>query len=142
MYRILHAIHRDNQGAVAFPLAGKLTDVEKNDAIAFLPHSAEATRAYERATAEFAGSDQLVAVVVYARDTGLTDADKARAAADASAFAAYADGGRVSPPIPSDDGKALLVTFPLAGDEDAQAASIERSKTAWVRAGSPACGPP
>src|SRR5690242_7510619 len=122
MYRILYAIHRVIQSvssllsaavagrwskwlvvliwaaiaAVAFPLAHQLSGVEKNDAITYLPHSAEATRAYQRATAEFAGADQLVAVVVYARDAGLTDPDKHKIETDAAAFAALAEGGRVA----------------------------------------------
>jgi RND superfamily putative drug exporter len=33
----------------------------------------------------------MVAVVVYARDTGLTEADRAAAEADRAAFARYAD---------------------------------------------------
>ncbi|GAA1787678.1 MMPL family transporter [Luedemannella flava] len=114
--------------AVAFPLAGKLTDVEKNDAISFLPNSAEATRAYELATREFAGAEQLPAVVVYARDTGLTPADLAKATADAAAFAPLAEAGRVSQVIVSDDRKAAIVSFLVAGDQDALAASVEKIK--------------
>ncbi len=123
--------------AVAFPLASKLGEVEKNDAVSFLPHSAEATRAYELASAEFAGSEQLVAVVVYARDTGLTAADKAKANADAATFAAFAEGGRVSPLVVSEDGQAAIVSFPLAGDEEAQTAATEKIKNQAGTGGEP-----
>lgn len=102
------------------PLAVKLADVVTDDAVAWLPRTAEATKAFERAEAAFPGSDRLVAVAVYARDNGLTDADRAKAEADRAAFARYAEGGEVPPAIVSDDGKALLISFPLAGDEDQQ----------------------
>jgi RND superfamily putative drug exporter len=105
------------------PLAIKLADVVTDDAVAWLPRTAEATRAFERAEAAFPGSDRLVAVAVYARDTGLTDADRAKAETDRTAFARYAEGGQVPPAIVSGDGKALLVSFPLAGDEDQQSES-------------------
>jgi len=105
------------------PLAIKLADVVTDDAVAWLPRTAEATQAFERAEAAFPGSDRLVAVAVYARDTGLTDADRAKAEADRTVFTRYAEGGEVPPAIVSDDGKAILISFPLAGDEDQQADS-------------------
>ncbi|GAA4468155.1 MMPL family transporter [Phytohabitans houttuyneae] len=105
------------------PLAVKLADVVTDDAVAWLPRTAEATQAFERAEAAFPGSDRLVAVAVYARDAGLTDADRAKAEADRAAFARYAEGGQVPPAIASEDGKALLLSFPLAGDDDQQVES-------------------
>ncbi|MDQ7903006.1 MMPL family transporter [Phytohabitans sp. ZYX-F-186] len=105
------------------PLAVKLADVVTDDAVAWLPRTAEATQAFERAEAAFPGSDRLVAVAVYARDTGLTGADRAKAEADRAAFARYAAGGQVPPAIESEDGQALLISFPLAGDEDQQTES-------------------
>ncbi|GAA1734250.1 MMPL family transporter [Luedemannella helvata] len=122
---------------IATPLASKLSDVTTNNAVSFLPHSAEATQAYERASAEFAGAEQLVAVVVYARDTGLTAADKAKAGADAASFAALAEGGRVSPLIESEDGQAAIVSFPVAGDEEVRDASIEKIKNQLGTGGEP-----
>src|SRR5262249_34403798 len=76
-------------------LGSKLTSVTDNQASSWLPRSAEATAALERADAAFPGSDHLVAVVVYARDSGLTEADRAKVAADRAAFAPLALGGRV-----------------------------------------------
>jgi len=105
------------------PLAIKLADVVTDDAVAWLPRSAEATQAFERAEAAFPGSDRLVAVAVYARDTGLTEADQAKAEADRASYTRYAEGGEVPPAIVSEDGKALLISFPLAGNEDQQAES-------------------
>jgi RND superfamily putative drug exporter len=106
-------------------LAAKLTEVQNNDALSALPASAETTKALDRAEASFPGSDRLVAVAVYARDSGLTAADRAAADADRAAFARYAEGGRPPDIVPSADGKALLTAFPLAGDDDAQSAATD-----------------
>ncbi|MEJ3750964.1 MMPL family transporter [Actinomycetes bacterium KLBMP 9797] len=102
--------------AVASPLALKLSEVQDNDTLGAVPASAEAARAAARAEAAFPESDALVAVAVYARDGGLTAADRAKVAADRAAFQGYAEGGTVAPAAPSDDGAALLLSFPLAGD--------------------------
>jgi RND superfamily putative drug exporter len=121
------------------PLAAELTSVEKNDSAAWLPRSAEATVAYERATAHFPGSDSLVAVVVYARDGGLTDADRAEVNRDHDAATAYARGGQVSPVVLSTDGAAALYSLPIAGDpndEQAQTAAIDGLKQ-LMRDGAP-----
>jgi putative drug exporter of the RND superfamily len=112
-----------------FPVAGKLTSVQNNDAVTWLPRSAEATKAFERAQAAFPSSTKLVAVVVYVRDAGLTAADRARVDADRTVFAGPAEGGQTSPVIPSADGKALLVSFPLAGSERQRAAAVKTIKT-------------
>ena len=106
--------------AILFPLASKLTGATSNDASTFLPRSAEATVALDRAQHAFPNSNKLVAVVVYARDSGLTPADTAKIEADRAYFAQYADGGQLSPPIPDGKGTASLVSFPLAGDSDTQ----------------------
>ena len=106
--------------SVVAPLAIKLTDVQNNETLGALPKTAEAAAALERAEAAFPGADKLVAVVVYARDSGLTGADRAKVEADRAAFARYALHGEVPPAIPSEDGKALLLSFPLAGSDDTQ----------------------
>src|SRR5215207_10389551 len=111
---------------VAAPLAGKLTEVQNNDTLTALPHSAEAAAAAERAEAAFPGTDRLVAVAVYARDSGLTDADKAKAEDDRAAFTRYAEGREVAPAFASTDGKALLVSFQLAGSEDEQSEAVTK----------------
>lgn len=111
---------------LAAPLAGKVAEVEKADPVEWLPKTAEATRALERAEEAFPGSETPVAVVVYAREAGLTADDRAYVDADREAFGELAKDGQVSPAIPSEDGNALLVSFPLAtADEDAQASAIE-----------------
>jgi RND superfamily putative drug exporter len=114
--------------AAAGPLAIRLTEVQNNEALMALPSGAEANAAIERAEAAFPGSDRLVAVAVYVRDSGLTGADRAKAEADRAAFAAYAEGGQVPPAFPSEDGKALLLSFPLAGSDDEQSSAVPEIK--------------
>lgn len=105
--------------------AAKLVEVQNNDALGALPESAETTKALDRAEEAFPGSNRMIAVVVYARDAGLTDEDRAAVDADRTAFARYTVGGQPPDLVPSDDGRALLMSFPLAGDTDAQEAATE-----------------
>jgi RND superfamily putative drug exporter len=114
--------------AAVAPLSVRLGDVQNNDTLDALPASAEASRAAARAQAAFPEPDALVAVVVYARDGGLTPADLAKVNADWAAFARYAPGGAVAPATPAADGAALLLSFPLAGDDDAQSAASWKIK--------------
>ncbi|MGH4030523.1 MMPL family transporter [Actinomycetota bacterium Odt1-20B] len=62
------------------PLAQKLTDAQDNDASSWLPGSAESTQVLD-ASKEFR-PEAIPAVVVYARDGGLTVRDRAAIAAD------------------------------------------------------------
>jgi RND superfamily putative drug exporter len=114
--------------AVAGPLALKLTEVQNNDSLGALPGGVETSQAAERAAAAFPEHDALVAVAVYARETGLTDADRAKVAGDRAAFAGYAEGGVVPPEAASEDGKALLLSFPLAGSDDEQSTAVGEIK--------------
>ncbi len=122
--------------AVLFPLAAKLTGAEKNDATAWLPRSAEATRAVARAEQAFPHSQNLVAVVVYVDDAGITPADRAKVDADRAGLAGYAVAGQLSPVTASADGKALLVSFPVAGDNEAQVTAGKKIKET-IKAGTP-----
>jgi RND superfamily putative drug exporter len=72
--------------AGAGPLAGKLTGAQKNDTKTWLPASAESTKVLDLQGA-FQPVDQAPAVVIYERQSGLTEADLAKGAADAKAFA-------------------------------------------------------
>src|SRR5882672_5322590 len=71
--------------ALAGPLAGKLTGVEKNDAKSWLPGSAESTQVLD-AQASFSSPNTIPAVVVYVRDSGMTPADQQKVAADVRQF--------------------------------------------------------
>jgi RND superfamily putative drug exporter len=93
---------------IALPLSGKLMGAEKNNASAWLPANAESTRVLD-VQARFQSPNIFPAVVVYDRASGLTAADRAKAAADARAFASLGGvgAGQVAGPIPSADGKAM-----------------------------------
>ena len=99
--------------AVAAPFASQLTEVQKNDAVSWLPGEAESTKVLELQE-EFVSADTVSAVVVYERTSGLTGDDIAKARADAQEFAQL-DGldGEVQGPIPSEDGQAMQVVVPL-----------------------------
>lgn len=61
-------------GAFAANLPGKFTDAEDNKSTSFLPGDAESTKALE-VTEELQGGEKAPTVIVYERDSGLTDAD-------------------------------------------------------------------
>jgi RND superfamily putative drug exporter len=100
--------------AVAGPLAGKLTGVQKNDTVEWLPQTAESTQVF-RLSERFQDSDVIPAVVVYERSGGITPSDMAAAAADKDTFGqvegVVAD--QIAGPIPSQDGQALQLLVPI-----------------------------
>ena len=81
---------------------------EKNEASAWLPANAESTKVLDLQS-HFQSPNIFPAVVVYDRASGLTAADRAKAAADARSFAGLhgVGAGQVTGPIPSADGKAI-----------------------------------
>src|SRR5215469_9055366 len=93
---------------IAFPLAGKLSGAEKNDAKAWLPANAESTKVID-VVSHFQSPNTYTAVVVYQRAAGLTAADRAKAAADARSFTGMpgVGPGLVTGPVPAADGKAI-----------------------------------
>jgi RND superfamily putative drug exporter len=97
---------------VAFPLSGKLTGAEKNDAKAWLPANAESTKVLD-VQSQIQSPNIFPGVIVYERASGLTAADRAKAAADAKRFAGVHGvvPGRVVGPIQSADGKAIQTIF-------------------------------
>jgi RND superfamily putative drug exporter len=98
------------------PLAGKLGDVEENDAAAWLPAGAESTQVVELEE-QFRKDETMLAVIVYERSGGITSADRAKAAADVTALQRLPGAQKASGPFPSKDGKALQTLVPLT-DED------------------------
>jgi putative drug exporter of the RND superfamily len=99
---------------LAYPLQSKLNGVEKNDSSAWLPASAESVKVLG-VQSRFQPPNTYSAVVVYYRASGLTAADRAKAAADARRFAGLPGvvPGRVAGPIPSADGTALQTLVPV-----------------------------
>src|SRR5262252_8302131 len=94
--------------AVLFPLSNKLMGAEKNTASSWLPASAESVKVLN-VQQRFQSPNTASGVVVYYRTSGMTAADRAKAAADARKFAAIRGvvPGQVTGPIPSADGKAM-----------------------------------
>src|SRR5215469_11685102 len=94
--------------AVAGPLSGKLTGAEKNDSSAWLPPKAESTQVLNLRS-HFVSPNVYPAIIVYDRASGITAADKAKAAADVAAFGRVAGvvRGQAAGPFPAADGKAL-----------------------------------
>ncbi len=106
------------------PMVGRLAEVQENDNANFLPKDAESTKVNEQVSA-FTDSTALPYFVVLERDSGITAADRATAAE----FAAAVPGLELSPDkkvgdyltmpvatIPSQDGKALLLTVETDGE--------------------------
>jgi putative drug exporter of the RND superfamily len=93
---------------LAFPLSKKLTGAEKNDLKYWLPASAESTKVLD-VQSRFQSPNVFPGVVVYERSSGLTAADRAKAAADARRFAQIPGvvPGQIVGPVPSADGQAL-----------------------------------
>ena len=93
---------------ILFPLQAKLGGAEKNDAKQWLPANAESTKVID-VQSQFQSPNINTAIVVYQRASGLTAADRAKAAADARRFARLpgVGPGQVTGPIPSADGKAI-----------------------------------
>ena len=100
--------------AVAGPLSSKLTGAEKNDSSAWLPPKAESTKVLDL-QGRFQSPNIFTAVVVYDRPDGLTSADRAKAAADASQFTHVAGvvSGQVAGPFIAKDGKAIETVVPV-----------------------------
>jgi putative drug exporter of the RND superfamily len=104
--------------AIAAPLASKLQDAQNNDSKTWLPGSAESTQVLDLQRS-FQPVDTVPALVVYERQSGITAADRAKAAADARAFSTVPDVvGQVAGPIPSTngDGAALEVVANIRVD--------------------------
>ncbi|WP_433147631.1 MMPL family transporter [Actinomadura nitritigenes] len=98
------------------PLAGRLGDVEDNDAASWLPASAESTRVVKQQDM-FQKDETMLAVIVYERPSGITAADRAKAAADRPAFERLPGAEKAQGPFPSKDGRALETLIPIKSDD-------------------------
>ena len=94
---------------VGGPYFGRISEVASNDQASYLRASSEATQV-SALLPEFAGGDDIPAIVVFARDGGLTDADREYAQSFTDSLATMEGiGDDVSPPIESEDGEAFEV---------------------------------
>ncbi|TDE32241.1 MMPL family transporter [Actinomadura sp. 6K520] len=100
---------------LAAPAASRLPDVVEADSSAELPRGAQSTRVAEL-TSRFPGGEIAPGIIAYVRPSGITPADRAEAEADRRALAPVA-AATIAPPQPSRDGKALMLTVPLADDD-------------------------
>ncbi|MCK8436827.1 MMPL family transporter [Streptomyces sp. D2-8] len=107
---------------LAAPLAMKLTDAQDNDAASWLPGSAESTQVLQ--ISEDFRPEQIPAVVVYARESGLTAQDRAEIAEDVRQLKQLRDhgiiGDRTRGPVfdrPTDP-RAAQVFVPILMDEE------------------------
>jgi hypothetical protein len=109
-----------------------------NDASAWLPASAESVKVLDVQT-RLQPPSTYPAVVVYYRASGLTAADRAKAAADARRFAGLPGAlpGQVAGPIPSADGAAMQTIVPVNVGAKGYNGAIARvaSMRAMARAG-------
>jgi putative drug exporter of the RND superfamily len=120
--------------AAMFPLGGKLSDETRDDTTSFLPASAESTDVVRILDDDFPAGETTQGLVVYHRNGGLTQADKAKIASDARALADLPDGelpltqppevpfAPGSPPglvAPSGDLAYMVLTVPTNYDEAA-----------------------
>ncbi|OUD04183.1 MMPL family transporter [Streptomyces swartbergensis] len=107
---------------VAAPFAMKLTDAQDNDASSWLPGSAESTQVLE--ISEDFRPEQIPAIVIYARDGGLTAQDRAQIAEDVRQLKELRDhgirGAETRGPVfdRPDDPRAAQVFVPITMDEE------------------------
>ncbi len=115
---------------VAGPIFGKLSEVQENDNSAFLPDSAESSLVGDEIV-KFTSSDSLPALVVITGDLNSTNLKKANdfAASIPSILIEEGDGKRIKDylsdksvivPIPSEDGKAILVSVDISNEKIAK----------------------
>jgi putative drug exporter of the RND superfamily len=109
----------------AFPLASSMDSVQSDDATDRLPANAESTRVHDIAD-RVPGSETDEVLVVYHRPSGLNSEDTQAAQRQHDVLAREFDVDM--PPVPSDDGTAIMyaVSQPAADDEDATAAFVDR----------------
>ena len=106
----------------AGPIGGKLSTVVKNDQASYLPGDAESTAVLNQ-VATFPSGKTLPAVVVALRDAGITGADTAALAEMSAQITArvHVLHGPAGAPVPSRDGKALIILVPMDGSLDGPA---------------------
>ena len=93
------------------PFSSKLAGAQKNDAVQYLPSSAESTKVFNQ-TKAFIG-DTIPTSIIYQRTTGITGADRAKIAADVGridtdVLGSQSPGAKVTE---SGDGQAVLVNL-------------------------------
>jgi RND superfamily putative drug exporter len=105
-------------GTIAADLPGRFTDAEENESTSFLPGDAESTKALE-ITEQLNDGDVAPTVVVYRRDGGLTQADRAAIRRDIGELneitRQYENTTPFEGPVVSRDGTSALVQNVIKG---------------------------
>jgi RND superfamily putative drug exporter len=110
------------------PLGAKLADVTSDETASFLPDEAESTEVQQLLKQRFPGGETTLGLLVYKRDGGLTEADRAKIARDAErvdeaipvtrpAVVPFSEGA--PPDLVSENGEAAytVLTIPLDFDK-------------------------
>jgi putative drug exporter of the RND superfamily len=133
-------------GAVGSPYQGKLSEVLEDSNAAFLPKSAEATKVND-IVQKFAERNDIDALIVYDRASGITAADRDYLTAKAAEFGRFHDedlaragglDGRISPVVPSKDGKAAQIVILLPDSLDQKVGDVTKKLREVASAGLPA----
>ncbi|MDG4857163.1 MMPL family transporter [Streptomyces sp. T-3] len=112
--------------ALATPFAGKLSDVQRDRAVDYLPASADSTQV-AKIQDQLPGGESTELVLVYHRDGGLTAQDKAEAARQVEEIGTTHKLSNEPQGIPSKDGDTLM--YPVSSTEPGQ---DEEARTALV----------
>jgi RND superfamily putative drug exporter len=121
--------------AVSFGPAGKLTGAQDNDSVSWLLGNAESTEVL-KASERFSSPDEIPAVLMYERASGVTPADQQAVRRHVAAYGGLQDVDRdVVGPIPSGDGKALQVLVPINAGSGGWVPSLAHP-TRWLARGS------
>ena len=108
--------------ALAGPFAGKLAGVESNNAVAYLPASAQSTKV-NNALAHFPGGQETPGVVVYVASGKLTAADRSLVAAQRAEAARRVPDFKPAAIVRSRDGRALEYGFEVTQPDAAKLAN-------------------
>ena len=114
-------------------VGGRLSEVQHNDAAAYLPGSSDAAAVLAESK-RFTGLESTPAVLVYTREGGVTEDDRRRivlALLHITSQASMILAGPPRGPILSDDGAAAEVIVPFIGSDPDQI----RPAVDWLRAG-------
>jgi RND superfamily putative drug exporter len=130
---------------IAGPYQGKLSEVLEDSNAAFLPKSAEATKVDDLAK-RFAERKDIAAILLYERGSGITGADRDFLNAKLAAVQQFhhedldkAGGltGRISPVIPSRDGKAAQIIVALPDELHEKVAEVTNKLREVANSGAP-----
>lgn len=102
---------------VGGPTFGKLSDVVSNSQTEFLPVDSQATQVQDR-LGEFQDSDGVPAIVVMESENEITPRQLRAIGTNAQALGEIQDVLEVSPPIPSEDGKAVEIIALVSSEAD------------------------